>query len=549
MHRSNDMKYFSYYVERLKFSYMSKLVLSSFFAAVMMAFILVTGSSIQLYDTNRFVIAVFFALLYFAGMAIFFYGKSTEKVETIFVFAALLAAALYIRCSLMYYASGDYNTFLKGWIAQLSQYKGLDGLKASIGDYTMPYRYFLLLLSKIGGNHVTEIKMFSLCFDILGAYYIMKIVGMKSKSTALRNFGFILPLLAPTSFLNSAMWGQCDMIYVAFCLGGIYYALNNKGRAAVIMASIAFCFKLQTIFFAPVFLILFFIGKIRWRDLLWFPAVLFISVLPAIFAGANPIAALSPYIIQVGEYPRLTLNLPSIWVFAYGDRQLPFSNFNMIGIMLAGAAAVSLVYMGYKYRHKLDLRQIINITFIGALMIPFLLPRMHDRYLFAADMMAIVYFFYNKKRWYVPLVVIFSSFVAYSRFLYSGGDNFSFQTLALTLIGVLALTLYELVNELINGPAPKNPLCTKEDCRIAERILVREAALSGCSVIEAVCEDKIVLSTDLDLAEVDLDAGETDATADTESVQPEADTESAQPDTDGTDLQLDGTDLDGTKNG
>ena len=73
-------------------------------------------------------------------------------------------------------------------------------------------------------------------------------------------------------------------------------------------------------------------------------------------------------------------------------------SFNKIGIMLAGAAAVSLVYIAYKYRHKLDLRRIINITFISVLIIPFLLPRMHDRYFFAADMMSLVYFFYNKKK-------------------------------------------------------------------------------------------------------------------------------------------------------
>ena len=534
------MKYFSYYAERLKFSYMSKLVLSSFFAAVMLAFILLTGSSLRLYDTNLFVVAVFFALLYFAGMAIFFYGKSTEKVETIFVFAALLAAVLYIRSALMYYASADYNTFLREWIAQLTGYKGLDGLKVTIGDYTMPYRYFLLILSKIGGNHVTQIKMFSLCFDLLGAYYIMKIVELKSKSTAFRIFAFILPLLAPTAFLNSAMWGQCDMIYVAFCLGGIYYALKGKGRAAVIMAAIGFCFKLQTIFFAPVFLILFFIGKIRWRDLLWFPAVVLISITPAVLAGASPIAALSPYLIQVQEYRHLSLNLPSVWVLVTGEGEIPFDNFNKIGIMLAGAAAVSLVYIAYKYRHKLDLRRIINITFISVLIIPFLLPRMHDRYFFAADMMSLVYFFYNKKRWYVPLVVLLSSYIPYSRFLYSGPKFVPYTILALMLIGVLASTLYELVDELMNGPAPKKPLCSKEDCRVAKRILVREAALSGCSVIEGTCEDKISLSTDIDLAEVELDE------VYTESTQPETETETD------TETQLDepqphGVESDGTQ--
>lgn len=502
------MKLFSYYAERLRVSYMARLVLSSIFAAGMLTFILVTGGTIQLSGTSLFVTAVFFALLYFAGMAIFFYGKSTEKIETVFTFAALLAAALYIRCSLMYYASGDYNTFLKNWIARLGEYDGLDGLKASIGDYTMPYRYFLLILSKIGGNNVILIKMFSLCADILGSYYIMKIVEMKSRATAVRIFAFILPLLAPTAFLNSAMWGQCDMIYVAFCLGGIYYALNSNGRAAVIMVSVGFCFKLQTVFFAPVFIILFFIRKIRWRDLLWFPTVLFISILPAVLAGANVISALSPYIIQMNEYPRLTLNLPSVWVMFQGDSELPFDNFNMIGIMLAGAAAVSLVFLGYKYRHRLDVRRVINITFIGVLIIPFLLPRMHDRYLFAADMMSIVYFFYNKKRWYVPLAVILCSFVPYSRWLYGGTMFVSYQVLALILTAVLIHALYELVTELMSSARPQNPLCSAADCRIAEQILSRESALGSRVVVE-----------DLDLAEMCLDGSDVDT-----EEEPDADT-------------------------
>ena len=59
---------------------------------------------------------------------------------------------------------------------------------------------------------------------------------------------------------------------------------------------------------------------------------------------------------------------------------------------------------------------------------------------------------------------------------------------------------------------PKKPLCTKEDCRIAERILVREAALCGRSVIETNDEDKIGVLTDFDLAEFVLDSeDETDS--------------------------------------
>ena len=80
------------------------------------------------------------------------------------------------------------------------------------------------------------------------------------------------------------------------------------------------------------------------------------------------------------------------------------------------------------------------------------------------------------------------------------------------LAGVLGLSFYELVNELMDGEPPKKPLCTKEDCRIAERILVREAALCGRSVIETNDEDKIGVLTDFDLAEFVLDSeDETDS--------------------------------------
>lgn len=460
------MKYFSYYAERTKFSLGAKMIISALLSAIMLVFILITGGEIYLYGSDLAVCAVYFALFYFAGMVIFFYSRKIEKIESVLFFGAAFAAAVYIRCALMYYVSNDYNVFLSPWIDQLSSYKGLSGLTADIGDYTMPYRYFLLILSKIGGNHVIQIKMFSLLFDLIGAYFAMKIVELKSSSVAVRCFAFLLPLIAPTVFYNSAMWGQCDMMFTSFCLGGLYFALKNNGRAAVIMASVAFCFKIQTVFFAPVFIVFFLIGKIKWRDLLWFPAVLFISIIPAMLAGRSIISSLSIYIIQAQEYPCMSVNAPSIWQLLGGNDAVPFSNFNLIAIMLTAVSVSSLIYLAYKYRHMLDTRRMISIAFIGALMIPFLLPRMHERYFFAADVISIIYFFYNKNRWYVPIGVIFASYIYCTRYLYGtniGEDWYN----CLILLVILAQALYDFVKELMTGKAPENPLCRSEqDVRI-----------------------------------------------------------------------------------
>lgn len=452
------MKYFSYYAERTKFTLSSKLIISAFLSAVMFVFILMTGDTLQLYGSDLAECAAYFTLFYFAGMVIFFYGKKIEKTESILFFGAAFAAAVYIRCALMYYVSNDYNVFLKPWIDQLSSYKGLSGLTADVGDYTMPYRYFLMLLAKIGGNHVIHIKMFSLVFDLVGAYFAMKIVELKSSSVVVRGFAFLLPLIAPTVFFNSAMWGQCDMMFTAFCLGGLYFALRDNGRGAVIMLSVAFCFKMQTVFFAPVFIVLFLIGKIKWRHLLWFPAILLISVLPAAFAGRSVISSLSVYILQTREYPYLYLNIPNLWCLTGEYDALPYGNFKMIAIMLAAVAVCALIYVSYKYRHMLDSRRIINLAFIGALIIPFLLPSMHERYFFAADVMSIIYFFYNKKRWYVPMGVIFASFVCCSYYLY-GTIACKYSYLSLILAVILAQALYDYVTELMSGRRPENPLC------------------------------------------------------------------------------------------
>ena len=73
---------------------------------------------------------------------------------------------------------------------------------------------------------------------------------------------------------------------------------------------------------------------------------------------------------------------------------------------------------------------------------------------------------------------------------------------------------------------------------MAKKILVREAALSGHSVIEVHCDEKVVLSTDVNLAEVEFD--NTDAEADAEAdAEVDAEVDAAETDTDAAEIQPD----------
>ena len=57
------------------------------------------------------------------------------------------------------------------------------------------------------------------------------------------------------------------------------------------------------------------------------------------------------------------------------------------------------------------------MAYLFAAILPFLLPKMHDRFLFMADVLSLVLFAYNKKLWFVPLVTIYASYNSYVWFL------------------------------------------------------------------------------------------------------------------------------------
>ncbi len=70
--------------------------------------------------------------------------------------------------------------------------------------------------------------------------------------------GYVATLLAPVMILNSSFWGQADSIYTAALLACLYFLLLRRNWLAFLSFGIAFAFKLQAIFLAPLLVILWF---------------------------------------------------------------------------------------------------------------------------------------------------------------------------------------------------------------------------------------------------------------------------------------------------
>lgn len=339
-----------------------------------------------------------------------------EKIfesKTLFAAAfAFTALALVIRASLLDYQSDDYLAFLAPWTQFFRDNGGFAALRYSLGNYNPPYMYFLALFSYFDISELYLIKLLSVLFDVLLAWACMKLLGLYTDSRAKLLGVFLAVLYLPTVVINGAYWAQCDSIYAFFGLFALYLGLRGRGCASMVSLAACFAFKLQAVFIIPVFFILLLAKRIRWRELLVFPAAYIVFMLPALIAGRPFIETMTLYFSQAGTVgDAMNYNAPSLTsMFRWsGNTEGPS--------MLLIAAAFALVLAAYAVaavkRRALDDTVILGFALLLAMGIPYLLPHMHDRYFFIAGVLALVLAFRDVRFFPVPLLAELASLHCY----------------------------------------------------------------------------------------------------------------------------------------
>lgn len=419
----------------------AKLIISVIAALVMGVFSAIVLSSEPIMVSTLVATSISFSIIYLVALLLLSFSKETDLLSG-FCFAVLgIATLVFIRVCLLYFASADYTTFLAHWVEDLKNMPIATALSTPVGDYNVPYLYILLIISRIPASDLVLIKAVSCLFDILLGFAVMLVTREITKSKSISLLAFLVAMAIPTVILNGAMWGQCDSIYAYFCVMTLYFALRKKGAYAVLMFSLAFSFKLQTIFLLPAIIICLFIGRIKPLHLLLFPAVNLIMVFPSVICGRGLADVFMIYFKQTQNYPSLDMNAPTIFRFVFN---VDFEWFNMLGIMLAGFGVLCLLYFAFVKRDKIDNRSLITFFYLSALAVPYLLPRMHERYFFVADVLSVVLFLSARKLWYVPLINIFASFVAYAYYLFSGVTIVNYIYVAIALLVIILLVIKDL---------------------------------------------------------------------------------------------------------
>ena len=363
-------------------------------------------------------IAVLMALL--AGLGLWLlYREGLLRSRTSWLLAsALMLLALGARLAVFDYETLDYQNFLAHWCAFFRENGGFKALRWQVGNYNIPYLYLLAFFSYLPTRDLYLIKYVSVLFDVLLAWAVLRLVKHATVNPVRRFASFFAVLFLPTVYLNGAVWGQCDSIYVALLLLGIALALEDRPRSSMVMAALAFGFKLQAVFVLPIYAVLWMKGKFKTRHLLLFPLTYVLLVLPAVIAGRPFLDTITLYFSQTGSIGSgLNYNSPSVFAFFWRIPEKDQALASAFGIGAAFLFLLNMLGVAWINRHKLNDQAILGMTLLFAIGIPFLLPHMHDRYFYAADILSLVIAFAYPLFFPAALLVQFASLLGYHAYL------------------------------------------------------------------------------------------------------------------------------------
>ena len=329
-------------------------------------------------------LAVFLLLLALAALALRLLRR--EGLDRPRLLDALLpiGLAFFLRALLLDYQSADYQMFLSQWAAAFRDGGGFAAVKLPIGNYNAPYLYFLAAISYLPIPDLYLIKLFSILFDVVlawGGFRLVRHFAPESPNRPL--LCFCLLLLLPTVILNGAFWGQCDALYGALTLHALACALERRNRSSLLLLGIAFSFKLQTVFVLPLWGGLWLLRRVRFRELLWFPAAYAATCVPALLLGKPLGDILGVYLGQAAEYSGyLNLNAPNMYALIPHGAEVNTAPAARLGILAAFALAAAVLAALLVFRRQADDRALLAAAVVLAIGVPFLLPHMHERYFF-----------------------------------------------------------------------------------------------------------------------------------------------------------------------
>jgi len=338
-----------------------------------------------------------------------------ERIVNVIALLIVLVLGLMVRKTFIWYESREWTYFWSLWIAEL-QKDGFAALAGDFYDYSPMYLYFLFIAAQFGKKSIVAMKLITIGFDLILALFCgLMAYRMKEKSERYFVLVFSAIWLLPTVMSNSSMWAQVDAIYTSFIIMSFFFLMLEKDTPAMIMFSIAFAFKMQTMMCFPVYILLWLFKKIRTRNFLWIPVVYALSNVPAWLAGRPLGELLGIYFNQAADHgERLTLKYPNIY-YLLGEFNL-IGYYEKTGMYFAvGALLLFMLCVIYKLQKMpLTFEYAYLVLYASGLLVLFFLPHMHERYGYPFEALAVIYGITHRDKIWLPVLHVAITFMTYS---------------------------------------------------------------------------------------------------------------------------------------
>jgi Gpi18-like mannosyltransferase len=376
-------------------------------------------------------------------------GNVNRRALRAVVLVLLAVGAVALRWHFIDFQSGDYRTFLSRWYAFIETHGHLAALADdSFSNYNTPYLVLLALASYLPISPIVAVKSISILGDLALAGVGAAIVSRLRPSsywTPVAAFGVLLVL--PTVVMNSGVWGQCDSLYAAACLACVLALIDGKALAASAWFGLGFGFKLQAIFLLPLLIAVVIVNRHKWWSLLAAPAAFFASLVPALIAGRSLASQLMVYPLQItdssgvggtvggGRAPgggggggrsggaggftlndgqSFTHNAPTPYAWLPADASVLWK---YAGLALTAGVVIGLGVWLIARATPLTARQILLLAATSTLIIPLLLPEMHERYFYLAEVLLVLAGFVDARYWWAAAGIQLASISTYLSYL------------------------------------------------------------------------------------------------------------------------------------
>lgn len=384
----------------------------------------------------------------------------TNKRCVLAAVAAIVLSAIAVRAPFLPFESGDYTAFLSDWYDFLVRHGRWRGLGEEFASYPALYLYLLSLSTFLPLPKVYAVKLITLTAEAVVAAIFFWVLATPDLRVRTYNkdkrilLSFAAFCFLPTVVLNGAAWAQCDIMYTGCFLLSLGYLLRSRPAAAMVATGFAAALKPQSIFWAPFIAGLLITHQLKWRYLWATAAVYVVTGIPQSLAG-RPILHTIGHWGRVGNYPGLAHGIANWYQWVSDSYYKTLYATGIVATLLLTACYLFWMSNAFKHReftvhgdssHRITL--LISFSLIAVLFPPFLLPGMHERYYFAADVLSLLYAYARTNGWVVAVLIQFGSLLSYVPYLYQR-EPISLDTLALAPFCALIVLVFQTQRFLV----------------------------------------------------------------------------------------------------